>query len=287
VAIGTDTGGSIRIPSSLQGIFGLKTSFGFIPNRGLVFLSRFRDVIGPMSKNLDDLEIMLKVISDTKNIPKFEQSLVAGKTFYVPREFFDHCDEHIRNLFSNVVRGLEAKGASVDFIKIWPSVKKFERMGKLSIAIEWQRILDDVLTKAKVGKPVAKLPFDPAVKYLYEKSSELKEYYSLEKFSQEFANFQKAFLRKYKDVDYFIMPTLPYFPPKISQLETPMQRRKILIDYTNQNRIASLIGLPALNIPMGRGPHDIPAGFQIVGKYGKDFELIQLAKEMGYRAIDL
>ena len=107
-AMGSDTGGSIRIPSSLCGIVGLKPTFGRVSRRGVYPLAHSLDTVGPMTRTVEDAAIILNVIagydpqdssSSNRNVEDYTKSLnevVIGIRIGIPREyFFDMLDPDI------------------------------------------------------------------------------------------------------------------------------------------------------------------------------------------------
>lgn len=130
-ALGTDTGGSIRQPSSYCGIVGMKPTYGRVSRFGLVAFASSMDQIGPMTKNVYDNALLLNSIvghddKDLTSANKDEEDFtrligedIAGMKIAVPNYFMSDivCDE-VRNKVKETITLLEAKGATVDYVDV-------------------------------------------------------------------------------------------------------------------------------------------------------------------------
>ena len=110
-SVGTDTGGSIRIPASLSGVVGLKPGIGRVNAQGVIPLSKTLDVVGPMARTAEDLSVLFRAISvERKN--KHESSARGRFTLGIPREFFfDVLSPEVELGFEAAVRVFEKIGA--------------------------------------------------------------------------------------------------------------------------------------------------------------------------------
>ncbi|MGH9145694.1 MAG: amidase, partial [Vicinamibacterales bacterium] len=119
-SVGTDTGGSIRIPAALCGIVGLKPTYGELPLSGIVPLSASLDHVGPMTRSVEDARIVFNVMKGQGDVKMGRRALDLRRTcFGVPRSyFFDILDDEVRRSFEERVTRLRARGAEVQDVWI-------------------------------------------------------------------------------------------------------------------------------------------------------------------------
>jgi aspartyl-tRNA(Asn)/glutamyl-tRNA(Gln) amidotransferase subunit A len=114
-SIGTDTGGSIRIPSSVCGLVGLKPHLGEIPIDGVVPLSTLLDHVGPICHSVEDAAVVYHALRGVTNPPPIRARGVAGLRLGVPRPYFlDLLDEQVRASFEAVLQRLSRGGATIE-----------------------------------------------------------------------------------------------------------------------------------------------------------------------------
>src|SRR4030043_2222885 len=130
-AIGSDTGGSIRIPAALCGVVGLKPTLGRVGRTGLMYLSFSRDVIGPMTRTVMDSAMMLEVIAgkDTMDpgsfsipVPHYTALLrkgLRGKSFGVPKKYISEViHPHTLKVMDESIREIKKMGGVIKEIEI-------------------------------------------------------------------------------------------------------------------------------------------------------------------------
>lgn len=126
VALGSDTGGSIRQPAAFCGIVGLLPTYGTVSRHGLMAMGSSLDVIGPMTHSVDDAKIIYDTIAQ-KTIDGFDgttQAVVAPKPLQkklaVPKDMFSAggCDESVKENFATIVAGFKAQGFTVDEVEL-------------------------------------------------------------------------------------------------------------------------------------------------------------------------
>ena len=130
VALGSDTGGSIRQPAALCGVVGVKPTYGLVSRYGLVAFASSLDQIGPFAATVEDAALALEVIAghdpcDSTSIAEPAPSLVAvlgdgveGLRVGVVRELTDGCDADVRARLAEAVAGLESAGAKVEEVSV-------------------------------------------------------------------------------------------------------------------------------------------------------------------------
>jgi aspartyl-tRNA(Asn)/glutamyl-tRNA(Gln) amidotransferase subunit A len=291
VALGSDTGGSIRQPAGLCGVVGMKPTYGRISRYGLVAFASSLDQIGPLTKDVRDCALLFSVIEH--HDPKDSTSLDVGRQDYtgflnekvkgikigVPEEYFgEGLDSEIKEAVKNGIKLLEKQGMMVEDISL-PHADK-------ATATYY------VLCTAEASSNLAR--YDGA-RYGYRAKGgfELSEMYKKtrsEGFGAEvkrriilgtyvlsagyydayYAKAQKVrtiikedFDKAFEKVDVIITPTSPTTAFKIGEkIDDPLTMYLSDIYTTSAN----LTGIPAISIPCGKDSCGLPIGLQIMGK---------------------
>ena len=281
-SIGTDTGGSIRIPASLCGVVGLKPGLGRVNADGVVPLSPTLDAVGPLARSAVDVALQWEAICIRRN---GESRMLRGKSFAsrgrrprlgIPQEFFfDVIEPEIQILFESAVRILQKHGARLKKVSL-PLLKESEDAGN---QIAWPEATlyhqeagwypdrageygVDVRSRLEMGTKVS------AVKYL--RALELREQFiaGLHLTMQE------------NEIDALVVPTTPIAAPRIGEESITIGNvahpaRALLL---RLNRPANLAGVPAISVPCGFTQGGLPAGLQFIGAVGAEGLLLELAQ---------
>jgi aspartyl-tRNA(Asn)/glutamyl-tRNA(Gln) amidotransferase subunit A len=280
-SIGTDTGGSIRIPASLCGIVGLKPTLGRVSVEGVIPLSPKLDCVGPLARTVHDAALLLEpILPRVKGEPSpraLEKSLAKPRNFTlgVPKEFFfDVISNEVRLIFKEVHCSLRTPEIRIREI----SLSLLEETEYAGNQIAWAEAThyhqqagwfpahsaeygDDVRSRLAMGVQV------PATTYL----SALE---TREKFIQ-----QLHLAMADAGVDTLAVPTTPISAPQIDQEsiligETDHSTRALLL---RTNRPANLAGVPAITVPIGFTPAGLPVGLQLIGAVTDEHLLLQIA----------
>ena len=265
-ALGSDTGGSIRTPSSHCGIVGIKPTYGRVSRYGVVPLSWSLDHAGPMARSVEDCAILLQAIAgfDAKDpasadvaVPNFQSGLgggIKGLRIGVPRSgWFDEnlgVDRQTEAVFNQALNVLEGLGAIVSNI----DGKPFSRARKANQTIlvceayaYHEKTFQETPMRfgTSVRRRMLEGAFLSAADYLTAQRARavLNE--------QIAANFTK--------LDVFAVPGAPRPPEAFATLDPNEQNRRP--NFTNP---FNLTGLPAISVPSGFTDGNLPAGLQIV-----------------------
>jgi aspartyl-tRNA(Asn)/glutamyl-tRNA(Gln) amidotransferase subunit A len=280
-SIGTDTGGSIRIPASLCGVAGFKPTRGNVSNEGVIPLSSSLDCTGPLARSARDAAILLRSISRPQVFPRGTWS--AAKILRKPRTirlglpkefFFDVLAEEVASGFDTAICNFRKLGAQIREVSI-PLLNDTEDAGNKiawAEATHYHRLSgyfpahsaeygEDVRSRLEIGDGVT------AVAYL-------------QAFEQR-KRFIQQLLEKMDEagVDALAVPTTPV-------AARPIDEEKIQVGgklYPNRaillrlNRPANLAGVPAISIPCGTTSTGLPIGLQLIGRHATDLLLLQIA----------
>lgn len=301
-ALGSDTGGSIRQPSSFCGVTGIKPTYGTVSRYGLVAYGSSLEQIGPIAKDVTDCATILEVIAgydsmDSTSVKRdsydFTLALVddvKGLKIGIPKDYFgEGLDSEVKEAVLNAVDVLKSKGAIVE---------EFE----LSL-VEYAISAYYVIASAEASSNLAR--FD-GVKYgyrtkdyqglhnMYKKSrsegfgEEVKRRIMLGSFVLSSGYYEqyyikalktkalikKAFDEAFEKYDVIIGPVAPTTAPKLGEsLGDPI--KMYLSDiYTVA---VNLAGLPAISVPCGKDSKGLPIGMQIIGDCFKENNIIRAA----------
>ena len=300
IALGSDTGGSIRQPAAFTGTVGYKPTYGRISRYGLVAFGSSLDQIGPFATTVKDIAIMMEVMGtacdfDATNIKKTPENhldhletSIQGKTIGVPWGFLDQLSESGRKIFEDSLEVL--KGLGVKIVEI-----NLDQL-KHSIPIYY------ILSTAEASTNLSR--FD-GIRYgvRFEKARNLDEIYDLsreEGFGAEVkqrillgtfvlsSGYQDAYYKKAQKIrtlmiqeykkafeacDIIVMPVTPSPAFEIGGIRDPLEM--YLQDLYTIG--ANLAGLPAISVPSGKNRKGLPHGIQFLGPQMADGKVLHYA----------
>ena len=285
-SLGTDLGGSVRLPGTFCGVVGLKQTFGRVSQRGLLVSSFNGDHIGPLTRSVRDSALMLQVIAgydplDPSTVPvpvpDYTAALgqeVRGLRLGIPTNYyFDVLDPEVDTAVRQAIDALAALGVATKTVSL-PSMRY---AGALRIAPLADSIVThepyltahrqdygpDVLYRTLAGQFVLGMDYSKALKV------------------QRLIKEEHA--RVLQEVDFLVTPTAPIAAPRI---DTPTFRlgdteyrargpgSGILARYTNPSNAT---GLPAITVPCGFTRAGLPIGIQFIGRPFDEARLLQVA----------
>ncbi len=300
-ALGTDTGGSIRLPASFCGAVGYKPTYGLVSRSGVIAMASSTDVIGPITKTVDDAALIIDVLAgkdelDSTTINRDESAYTdlnydfSGKKIGLVKEYFtDDLEPGTKKVIKAAVDKLTKAGASVEEVSL-PSVD-------LALAVYY------IICPAEVSSNLARYD-GQRYGHSSKQAKNLNESYELsreEGFGAEAkrrimigtyvlsSGYYDAYYKKAQTVrtkiikemsqafekyDLLIGPTAPMTAFKIGEkIKDPLQM--YLTDVITV--AANITGMPAISVPAGLD-NGLPVGLQIIGKQSDDRKVLAAAK---------
>ena len=302
LALGSDTGGSIRQPSSYCGVVGMKPTYGTVSRYGLIAYASSLDQIGPVAKNVSDCTALLEAISgydkkDSTSIERndlnFTEALngdLKGVRVGIPAEYLSEgLDEDVKKTLQETVELMRANGAVVEEFSLGlvdyvipayyiiasaeasSNLARFDGVKYGYRAGEFEG-LHDMYKKSRAqgfGEEVKRRILLGS----FVLSSGYYDAYYLKALKVK-AMIKKAFDDAFAKYDMILAPAAPSTAPKVgSSLQDPL--KMYLSDVYTAG--VNLAGLPAISVPAGKDRNGMPVGLQFIGDCFKEKKIIQAA----------
>lgn len=268
--VGSDTGGSIRIPSACCGIVGLKPSFADVPREGVVPLSTSLDHVGPLALSVEDAAIVWAVLAGRPPLA-LDRSAPRRLTLRHVGGYFDLMADDVRGAMKAAVRALGERGVAIEPGDIGDTeiITKTYVDIVLPEAAHWHaRYLDTrgdrytppVRSRLESGRGI------PAVDYLAAKAAQ--------------DALRRAVDAALDGVDALLLPTVPITAPPIGAVEVAVgpggaKMVGVRAAMLRNTQLFNLSGHPAVSLPLPGAP--LPVGLQLVGRFGDTAGLLAIA----------
>jgi aspartyl-tRNA(Asn)/glutamyl-tRNA(Gln) amidotransferase subunit A len=281
-ALGSDTGGSIRMPAHFCGVTGLKTTVGRISRAGAMPLSQSLDTVGPLARTAEDCAVLLALMAGADpedptavSVPVQDYAAattqsIKGLSIGVPASFYvDDLDAEVAAALDATIAELKREGVNIVAVEL-PDQRQLAAASQLVLAVEaaafhkrWmiERPQDygaQVLMRLQNGLAI------PAVNYL------------------EAVRWRgvalAAHLAAVKGVDAVIAPVSPVPAPTIAESDvgTAPDAEAVIQRLTRFTRPINYLGLPSLSIPSGFTRRGLPVGMQLVGRSFDEATLLRI-----------
>jgi aspartyl-tRNA(Asn)/glutamyl-tRNA(Gln) amidotransferase subunit A len=272
-ALGSDTGGSIRIPAALCGTVGMKPTFGRVSKSGVFPLSWSLDHVGPITRTVEDNALMLNVLTGhdpedpysvdhpAEDFARYLQRGLRGAGIGLPTSFyFDQVDEEVGVLVREAMEVFRSLGAQVREVEI-PNLVDTLHAQRLILGAEAYAVHEERLE----NEPEA---FDEEVCERLMDGARPRAY--------RYANARRRgvlatdeFDHALQGVDVLLTPTLPIVATEIGQREVRIgdNKESVRSALTRYTGPTDLTGHPSLSIPCGITTSGLPVGLQLIGRH--------------------
>ena len=281
-ALGSDTGGSIRLPAHFCGVTGLKTTYGRISRAGAMPLSQSLDTVGPLARTVEDCALLLGLMAgadpedltaSTMAVPDYMAATTApikGMKIGVPTAFYvDDLDADVARILDDTIAALKREGAHVVPVEL-PDQRQLTAACQLVIAVEaaafhkrWliERPQDygpQVLMRLQNGLAIPGVSYLEAMRWRGPALS--------------------AHVAATADVDAVIAPVAPVAAPTIAESDVGNSPdvESVIQRLTRFTRPINYLGLPSLAIPCGFTAKGLPVAMQLIGRSFDEATLLQI-----------
>jgi aspartyl-tRNA(Asn)/glutamyl-tRNA(Gln) amidotransferase subunit A len=261
LAIGTDTGGSVRIPAALCGVVGLKTTAGQMSRDGVMLLSPTLDTLGPVTRTVRDAQLVYGDMLGAARLPAVALPATPRIGILSPGEIGD-IDADVRSAYADASRRLEDMGASLIEFSFGRSLDSYVQPVSVIIGHEgWQAHGTRIL-----GNPES-MDSHVRARFLDGQRVPAEHYHAT---LRERSADQAAILEALGPLDAVLTPTTPIPAPPLAAIDEqalPLSRFTRGVNY---------LGLCALAIPAGLTAAGLPVSIQLIGRPGMEMTLLAI-----------
>ncbi|RQT14949.1 amidase [Burkholderia contaminans] len=272
-AIGTDTGGSVRLPSAINGIVGIRPTYGRVSNFGIVPLAVSMDTAGPMARTVEDCAALFGVVAGCDN----QNSGIAPQP----------CSDHFQQLGPDVLNVRIGVISDYFFSDLQPAVRIsvqhaleiFRDLGAQVVEVPFDGIEENITALLSIEAAessayhqcnLRERPQDFGEDVRARLTAGLQipatEYLRAQRYRAELRD---AFVDAFRSVDIFVSPTLPFTATRLGEMTVVVEdgvENDMQLAMARFAGIASLTGLPSLSVPCGFDDSGLPVGLQIIGR---------------------
>ncbi len=274
LALGTDTGGSIRIPAALCGVIGLKPTYDRISRQGVIPLAWTLDHVGPLARSLDDVALFMDLLSPHEHFGEQMALHPPSLRVLVPEGTEGRAlDADLQSRFEGALDLLSSlRNVRVDYAPL-PEMERIRAAQLVIIGAEasnyhWKWLQERPMDyQTDVRERLMARSSYLAVQYI------------------EGLRARHELIKRYRTLfnayDVIILPTVPIYAPDLSTQSVTgydgqqTDVRNLLVWMTAP---FNLLGLPALTLPVGKNPQGFAASAQIVAPWGQEGRILQVAK---------
>ncbi|WP_246801290.1 amidase family protein [Bradyrhizobium genosp. L] len=270
IAIGSDTGGSIRIPAALSGAVGFRPTSGRVSTAGAFSLSSSLDTIGPIALRVVDCAAADMVLSGEQIRSGLRPASVGTFSLTIARgRLFERCEPEIAAAFDNAIQRLRSHGVPIadgSIDRTLDEVAQIDKIGTFT-SIEVCATLRNLGLASLEG-------VDPKTRVRIEAGEGVLavDYVRMTRLRQAAI---KSFERSFAENEVFILPTTPIRAPLLSALEDDAAFHEFNGLVLRNPRIANILNCPSISLPL---PIDgLPVGLMLIGRRNADRRLLEIA----------
>ena len=280
MAMGTDTGGSIRIPAAFCGTVGLKPTYGRVSRHGVLPLGYSLDHMGPLALTVRDAALTLNAIagpdprdatSSRHPVTDFEpdgESIRGLRIGFPDSFFFDRLDPDVDSAVRGAMARAESLGAQVEPVRL-PDVEALNTVARMVLLAEASAVAEPNLHRRELfGSDVLAL-FDQG------RLVAATDYINAQRLRRQMRH---EFDKVWAEIDCIVTPTTPNTAPRIGDTTVRLggQEEDVRLATTRLVRGINALGYPSLSMPCGLSTSGLPIGLQIVGPAFEEALLFRL-----------
>ncbi|CAM5678187.1 amidase [Streptomyces purpurascens] len=272
-ALGTDTGGSIRVPAALNGVVGLKPTYGLVPRHGVTSLSWSLDHVGPITRTVEDAGLVLDALAG--HDPRDPASLTTPPADYRPTEgtdlsglrigvprtwYFDHVDAEVEAAVRSAIDRLRSLGARLVDVEI-PMTRYIQ-------ATQWGLMVPEATAYHESTLRTVPELYQADVRILLE-AGELMPAGDYLRAQRSRTLMRQEWASMLREVDLIAAPTLPATAVQAGQETITWADGTVegVSDaYVRLSAPANITGVPSLSVPVGHDTGGLPIGMQLLGR---------------------
>ncbi|MFI6582756.1 amidase [Embleya sp. NPDC050493] len=283
-AMGTDTGGSIRVPAALNGVVGLKPTYGLVPRSGVTSLSWSLDHVGPLTRTVQDAAL---VLSATAGYDPRDPASVSGPAadrfpgggdlrglkVGVPRNhYFDRVAPEVEEAVRRAIERLAEFGAQLVDVEI--------PMARYIQAVQWGLMVPEATAYHERSLRATPDLYAPDVRILLE-AGELTSAGDYLRAQRARTMMRDAWARMFDEIDVLAAPTVPMTAARSDQdaVEWADGTTEAVSDsYVRLCAPANITGVPALTLPVGHDRAGLPIGMQLMARPFRDATVLRVGR---------
>ncbi len=281
MAMGSDTGGSIRIPAAYCGTVGLKPTSGRVSRHGVMLLDFSLDHMGPLTRSVRDAAVVMNAIAgydhrdDTSSKQPVEDFLppqdcsINGLRIGWPENYYlDRLDPVVKAAVEKMASRAESLGARIVPVRV-PDIAAINTIGRVILMTEASAFFESL----GAGREM----FGPDILSLYDQGRLLAgtDYVNAQRLRRVM---QKEFAKLWDRIDCLFTPTAPMGAPRIGAQTVQLggESEDTRLASTRFVRAINVLGAPALSIPCGMTAENLPIGLQIIGKSFTEAKILRI-----------
>lgn len=270
IAIGSDTGGSIRIPAALSGAVGFKPTRGRISTEGAFSLSTTLDTIGPIALSVTECAATDRILSgDLTLAPLLAASPDSFRLIVARGRLFDRCEPEVLASFEGAVRRLSAGGLRIEDGSIDQALDDIVRIDKIGTfpSIEVGATLRELGIPGLEG-------IDPKTRVRIEAGAGIlaTDYVRMTRLRDTAV---RAFEDSFSNNDVFIVPTTPIRAPLAASVQEDAAFHEANGLALRNPRVANMLDCPSISLPLP--VEGLPTGLMLIGRRNSDRRLLEIA----------
>jgi len=284
--LGTDTGGSSRIPAALNGIVGFRPTVGRYPSEGLTRISSTRDTVGPMGRNVADVALLDAVLANED--ASLEPAALEGLRLGVPRRYFyDGLEPLVARRMEAALQALAEAGAALVEANIDGVAELNQAVSFPVVLFETGLLLSEYLAENLPGgtlQALAESIASPDVKNIFAGivNGDMPEAAYRQAIDRDRPLLRAAYADYFarRRVEAIVFPTTPLTARPLAEagetVELNGEQVPAFPIYIRNTDPGSSAGIPGLSIPLAATPGEMPAGIEIDGPEGSDRRLLAI-----------